>query len=114
MIGIANDPAKVDLGVTVVFADLCVPDTSGIDGSRVSTSCSISPPTRALWRRGNRSSRNNVDLSLNVLDAAHRHGVKRVVFASSNWVLAGYRFRPDPLTPTTPPLPVNAYGGRSS
>ena len=32
------------------------------------------------------------------------------MFASSNWVLGGYRFRRTRLTPATPPLPVNAYG----
>jgi nucleoside-diphosphate-sugar epimerase len=34
----------------------------------------------------------NIDLSLNVLRAAERYGARRVIFASSNWVMAGYRW----------------------
>jgi NAD+ dependent glucose-6-phosphate dehydrogenase len=110
VIGIANDPAKVDLGVTVVFADLSVPDTSWdrwFEGVDVVLHLAADPSPVAPWES---ILSNNIDLSLNVLEAAHRHGVQRVVFASSNWVLAGYRFRSGPLTPATPPLPVNAYG----
>jgi NAD+ dependent glucose-6-phosphate dehydrogenase len=33
-----------------------------------------------------------------------------VVFASSNWVLGGYRFRRDRLTAALQPRPVNPYG----
>lgn len=52
----------------------------------------------------------NMDLSLNVLRAAQSHGVKRFVFASSNWVLGGYRFTDAQLSSSTPPRPVNPYG----
>ena len=52
----------------------------------------------------------NMDLSLNVLRAAQSYGVKRFVFASSNWVLGGYRFTDADLTSATPPQPVNPYG----
>jgi NAD(P)-dependent dehydrogenase (short-subunit alcohol dehydrogenase family) len=52
----------------------------------------------------------NIDLSLNVLRAAQVAGVKRFVFASSNWILGGYRFSDTPLRPETPPRPVNPYG----
>jgi NAD+ dependent glucose-6-phosphate dehydrogenase len=52
----------------------------------------------------------NVDLSLNVLRAAERYGVCRIVFASSNWVVAGHRFGTLPLTAEMPPAPVNPYG----
>jgi dTDP-4-dehydrorhamnose reductase len=54
--------------------------------------------------------RSNIDASNNVLRAAEKHGVGRFVFGSSNWVLGGYRFTRDALTPTTPPRPVNPYG----
>lgn len=53
----------------------------------------------------------NVDLVLNVYEAARLHGVGRIVFASSNWILAGHgsgagtRFTPD-----TDPRPIGAYG----
>ena len=52
----------------------------------------------------------NIDLSLNVLRAAERHGARRIVFASSNWVVAGHRFGNLPLTADMPPAPVNPYG----
>jgi NAD+ dependent glucose-6-phosphate dehydrogenase len=52
----------------------------------------------------------NIDLSLNVLRAAERHGARRIVFASSNWVVAGHRFANLPLTADMPPAPVNPYG----
>jgi len=53
---------------------------------------------------------NNIDLVLNLFEAAVRARVPRVIFASSNWVLGGRRFDVGPLRPDTPPLPVNAYG----
>jgi hypothetical protein len=47
---------------------------------------------------------------MNVFQAAVRHGVRRLIFASSNWVMAGYRFRTEPLTTDLPPWPINPYG----
>lgn len=61
----------------------------------------------ATWEEAERL---NVDLTLNVFQAAADAGVARVVFASSNWVLAGHRFGVGPLRPDTVPAPVNAYG----
>ncbi|QKC93758.1 NAD-dependent epimerase/dehydratase family protein [Mesorhizobium sp. NZP2298] len=55
-------------------------------------------------------SRLNIDLALNVIRAARHGGVKRFVFASSNWVLGGYRFGGETLTQALPPWPVNPYG----
>lgn len=52
----------------------------------------------------------NVDLSLNVLRAAEAAGIERIVFASSNWVFGGYRFKRDRLTSALPPKPLNPYG----
>jgi NAD+ dependent glucose-6-phosphate dehydrogenase len=52
----------------------------------------------------------NVDLSLNVLRAAEHHGARRVIFASSNWVMAGYRFGEQRLTTDLAPWPTNPYG----
>lgn len=53
---------------------------------------------------------NNIDAVLNLFEAARQAGVPRVVFASSNWVLGGYRFRRDRLGANTLPDPVNPYG----
>ena len=52
----------------------------------------------------------NVDLTQNVYEAAARGGAKRLVFASSNWVVAGHRFGTDRLTTDMDPHPVNPYG----
>lgn len=53
---------------------------------------------------------NNMDASFNVYHAAAKHGVKRFVFASSNWVVGGNRFINKKLTPEITPNPVNPYG----
>jgi NAD+ dependent glucose-6-phosphate dehydrogenase len=52
----------------------------------------------------------NIDLTLNVCRAAQIHRAKRVVFASSNWVMAGYRFGTERLTTELAPRPINPYG----
>ena len=52
----------------------------------------------------------NIDLALNVFRAAEEAQVRRIVFASSNWVVGGYRFGRERLTPCIPPRPVNPYG----
>lgn len=54
--------------------------------------------------------RHNIDATLNVFEAAARHGVKRVVFASSTWVMEGYRKSGVVMVEDLPPRPVNAYG----
>src|SRR4249919_3445231 len=53
------------------------------------------PSPRAGWRR---IQERNLDLLLNVMAAAQLHGVRRVVFASSNFVVAGHRFADSRLT----------------
>jgi len=54
--------------------------------------------------------RNNMDATLKLYHYAAQSGVKRVVFASSNWLHGGRRFGRDRLTTALPPHPVNAYG----
>jgi nucleoside-diphosphate-sugar epimerase len=65
------------------------------------------PSPRASWSS---AQRNNIDATQNVAEACCRAGVRRMVFASSNWVLAGHRFADTPLDADTEPYPVNAYG----
>ena len=65
------------------------------------------PSPRASWAS---AQCNNIDATHNVVEAACRAGVRRVVFASSNWVLAGHRFEGFPLEAATEPYPVNPYG----
>jgi NAD+ dependent glucose-6-phosphate dehydrogenase len=110
VIGIADRPADADLGIPVVIADLSVADESWerhFQDVDVVLHLAADMRPNAAW---DSIVANNVDLSLSVLDTAHRQGVDRVVFASSNWVLGGHRFRRTRLTPSTPPRPVNAYG----
>lgn len=52
----------------------------------------------------------NIDATLNVFEAASCHGVKRVVFASSLWVMKGYGGSSSILAEDLAPMPVNAYG----
>jgi nucleoside-diphosphate-sugar epimerase len=52
----------------------------------------------------------NIDLTANVYEAAAAQGVRRVVFASSNWVMAGHRAGQGVLTTDMEPHPVNPYG----
>lgn len=65
------------------------------------------PSPRASWQS---IVQNNLDLTLNVFEAAVRGNARRLIFASSNWTVAGHRFEADKLTPETPAYPVNAYG----
>jgi len=51
----------------------------------------------------------NIAATCNVLRAARRCKVRRVIFASSNQVMAGYRFRNTPITTEMPPAPLNPY-----
>jgi NAD+ dependent glucose-6-phosphate dehydrogenase len=65
------------------------------------------PSPRSPWAS---IQRHNIDLTMNVFHAAARHGAKRSIFASSNWVMAGYRFGTERLTTDLPPWPINPYG----
>jgi uronate dehydrogenase len=52
----------------------------------------------------------NIDAVINVFQAAVRGGVRRVVYASSNHVLGGYKDDPEPrLTTDLPPRPGARY-----
>lgn len=65
------------------------------------------PSQRAGWIAAMRL---NIDLTANVYEAAALHQVRRVVFASSNWVMGGYRSREGALTTDMEPYPTNPYG----
>jgi NAD+ dependent glucose-6-phosphate dehydrogenase len=94
----------------VTRADLSVFDDSWpscFDSADAVIHLAGDPYATASWES---VQRNNIDATLNVLRAAEEQGVKRVVFASSNWVMAGHRFDVEQLTPELAPSPVNAYG----
>lgn len=65
------------------------------------------PSPHASWESAQRL---NIDMTLHVARAARLHRARRVVFASSNWVMAGYRFGTGRLTTDLPPHPLNPYG----
>jgi NAD+ dependent glucose-6-phosphate dehydrogenase len=65
------------------------------------------PYATASWESVQRF---NIDLTLNVFRAAQNYFAKRIVFASSNWIMTGYRFGAERLTTELPPWPINPYG----
>ncbi len=52
----------------------------------------------------------NIDGLLNLYCACQKQGVRKIVFASSVWPMAGYRFADTVIRGDTSPLPMNAYG----
>ena len=54
--------------------------------------------------------RANVTATQHVLRASRAAKVRRVVFASTNQVMLGYRFREGPVTTDMPPAPLSPYG----
>jgi len=54
--------------------------------------------------------RDNIGGTQHMLRAAREAKVKRVVFASTNQVMLGYRFRTGPVTVDMPPAPLSPYG----
>ena len=65
------------------------------------------PSPQASWASAQRL---NIDLTANVYEAAAAQGVRRVVFASSNWVMAGHRTEQGVLTTDLATYPINPYG----
>lgn len=61
---------------------------------------------RATWAQVQRT---NIDGTLNVFEAAARGGARRMVFASTSWVMGGYFKRHTTLTPDMEPIPSNDY-----
>lgn len=94
----------------VLTADLSIADetwTEPFSGVDIVVHLAGNPSPAASWGDIQKA---NIDLTLNVFEAARKKGVKRVVFASSNWVMAGYRFSDLKLTTSLQPSPVNPYG----
>ena len=54
--------------------------------------------------------RDNIGGTAHVLRAARAAKVRRVVFASTNQVMLGYRFKTGPVTTDMPPAPLSPYG----
>jgi NAD+ dependent glucose-6-phosphate dehydrogenase len=95
---------------TVHTADLSVYDedwAAEFNGVDTVLLVAADPSPRASWAR---IQSRNIDLLLNVMAAAQLHRVRRVVFASSNFVVAGHRFARSVLSTSMEPAPINAYG----
>jgi nucleoside-diphosphate-sugar epimerase len=93
----------------VRVADLAVWDDAWVrafEGADAVVHLAGDPRPEASWASIQRL---NLDLCLNVFEAAAGRA-RRLIFASSNWVVNGYRGGSEPLTPDMEPWPVNAYG----
>lgn len=98
-----------DVGGAVQMADLAFWDEAWVrafEGADAVVHLAGDPRPEAPW---DSIQRHNLDLCLNVYEAAAGRA-KRLIFASSNWVVNGHRFADGPLTPDMAPYPVNAYG----
>src|SRR5262249_42374907 len=98
------DP-RGDLGI--MAADLSRPAerwVKAFDGADVVVHLAADPTAQQTWPK---LVAPNLDGLINVLLAAAGAGVQRVVYASSNHVMGGYKDRPEPrqLTTDLPPLP---------
>ena len=89
--------------------------TEAFEGADVVIHLAADGRQEAPWRP---LLRNNIQATVNVMEAAVRHGVRRVVFASSNWAvkalereLAPACYTPDgPKIGPVPPRPLTPYG----
>lgn len=96
-------------GTDVIGADISEFDSSwvgrfsGVD-LVVHLAGQISPASK--WEQVLRA---NIVGTANVLRAAREADVPRVVFASTNQVMGGYRFRSEQIGSDSPPLPLNPY-----
>ncbi len=99
-------------GGEIVAADLGVWDESWaklLAGVDTVVHLAGDPHGTASWTS---VQRNNIWATQHVLRAAREAKVRRVVFASTNQVMLGYRFRDEVAKVTTdlPPLPLSPYG----
>ena len=65
------------------------------------------PSGRTNWAS---AKRDNIGGTQHVLRAARAAKVRRVIFASTNQVMLGYRFATGPVTTDMPPAPLSPYG----
>jgi hypothetical protein len=98
-----GDPAIIEADLST-YSDSWAKHVAGADAI---IHLAGDPSPSASWASVQRL---NIDLTQNIYEAAARQGAKRVVFASSNWTMAGHRFADFPLTTTHEPAPVNPYG----
>lgn len=96
-------------GDDIISADLSTYDeswTRHLAGADTVLHFAGEPLPTASWDRVHRG---NIVGTGNVLRASRAHGVRRVIFASTNQIMAGYRFTDLLVTTTMPPSPLNPY-----
>lgn len=95
----------------ILHADLAEWDASWVqmfEGVDTVIHLAANPSEHASWES---LARPNMDALCNVFNAAALAGVERVIFASSNHAMGGYREMGDmPITVDLPPRPGNSYG----
>lgn len=96
-------------GEDAVAADLANYDRAWareFDGADTVLHFAAEPLPTSTWARVHRG---NIVSTGNVLRAARDSAVRRVIFASSNQIMAGYRFADVLVTTAMPPTPLNPY-----
>ncbi len=94
----------------IISADLSRSDDSWeqhFEGVHTVVHLAADPRPHAPWESLEKL---NVDLAINVYSAAIAKGAKRLIFASSNAAMGGYRDEKGPITHDLPTWPVNNYG----
>jgi uronate dehydrogenase len=100
----AHGDAAIQVADVAEWDDTWVAQFAGVDAV---IHLAGNPSPRTSWESAQRL---NIDLTANVYEAAATHSVRRVVFASSNWVMAGHRPAEGALTTDMAPYPINPYG----
>jgi len=94
----------------IISADLSRSDDSWerhFEGVHTVVHLAADPRMHAPWESLEKL---NVDLAINVYSAAVVKGAKRLIFASSNAAMGGYRDEKGSITHDLPTRPVNNYG----
>lgn len=97
-------------GKDIVAADLGIWDeawASRFTGVDTVIHLAGNPHGSASWAS---VKRDNIGATQHVLRAARNAKVRRVIFASTNQVMLGYRFATGPVTTDMPPAPLSPYG----
>ncbi len=105
-------PSVVSTSVEATARSLpisAVTTSHGRAGSGVPNPCCILPGAPLPTTPWADAQRGNIVATGNVLRASREHGVRRVIFASSNQIMAGYRFADVLVTTEMPPAPLNPY-----
>ena len=92
-----------------IAADLAVYDDSWAGlfaGASTILHFAGEPQPTASWASVHRA---NIVATANVLRACRTHRIKRIIFASTNQIMGGYRFTEDVVTTDMPPTPLNPY-----